>query len=286
MTDELSCSLQVTRKLAGADAGTAHCMTSVGNELGQVLMSVLTPSAEDFGLMDMAKGLQKRYQQAGRDPPQVLYVDRGCCSRDGGTCTAAALFPEWPQLLVRLDVRRFICRLAAGVTSPTHCLYQHFMQRVLVCIFEWDPEDLSLLREAKQADQSRRGSMLTVKEMSRHCRRRTRGTQETERLLGETLQALMGATDTTGIPLLQKDQMEEIWSAQRKHIACIQVWLHPSLQFEIKILILIIKYKSPNISVSAIKTFAQNYVLRTKLNFHVTTSRILQVSPFTPGLER
>ncbi|XP_070834704.1 uncharacterized protein [Chaetodon trifascialis] len=211
---------KVTRKLSGADAGTAQLMTSVGNELGQVLITVLT-GPEGNRLRDMANGLQDRYQQAGRDPPQVLYVDRNCCRRDGGTCAAAALFPAWPQLIVRLDICHFVCSLAAGVTSNNHPLYPDFMRRLSGCIFEWDPEDMSRLR-AVQSDKSRRGSGLTLKEMSRHCRRRTRGAQVTERLLDETLQAFMGATDTMNTPLLDRDQMEKIWSIQRKHVACIQ----------------------------------------------------------------
>ncbi|MEQ2162429.1 hypothetical protein GOODEAATRI_019699, partial [Goodea atripinnis] len=56
---------KVIKKLAGADAGTAQWMSSVGNELGQVLICVVM-AAEGYGLQDMAKGLQKRYEQAGR----------------------------------------------------------------------------------------------------------------------------------------------------------------------------------------------------------------------------
>lgn len=98
---------KVTKKLAGADKGTAQWMTSVGNELGQVVICVLT-SAEGHGLKDMADGLKDRYRLANRDHPAVMYVDRDCCRSDGGTCTTAALFPTWPQLLVRLDAWHFI----------------------------------------------------------------------------------------------------------------------------------------------------------------------------------
>ena len=155
----------MTKKLAGADAGTALWMSSVGNELGQVLMSVLT-AAEGYGLRDMAQGLQDRYQLAGKEPPQVLYVDRDCCRRDGGTCAAAALFPAWPRLAVRLDIWHFIHRLAVGVTSESHPLYPEFMQCISGCIFEWDPEDLSLLETALQAGGSRRTP--SSKELGRH----------------------------------------------------------------------------------------------------------------------
>ncbi|KAI4795577.1 hypothetical protein KUCAC02_029801 [Chaenocephalus aceratus] len=210
---------KVTKKLAGADAGTALCMSSVGNELGQVLMSVLT-AAEGYGLRDMARGLQERYQLAGKEPPQVLYVDRDCCRRDGGTCAAAALFPAWPHLLVRLDTWRFMRRLAAGVTSESHPFYPVFMRRLSSCIFVWDAEDMSLLETALQADGSRRTP--SSKEMGRHCRRRTRGAQETERLLTEAVEAFKGATDTRNVPLLDQRRMEQILETQRQHIPCIQ----------------------------------------------------------------
>ncbi|KAJ4941723.1 hypothetical protein JOQ06_011598 [Pogonophryne albipinna] len=210
---------KVTKKLAGAEAGTALCMSSVGNELGQVLMSVLT-AAEGYGLRDMARGLQERYQLAGMEPPQVLYVDRDCCRRDGGTCATAALFPAWPHLAVRLDTWHFMRRLAAGVTSASHPLYPEFMRRLSSCIFEWDAEDLSLLETALQADGSRRTP--SSKEMGRHCRRRTRGAQETERLLGEVVEVFKGATDTKNVPLLERRRVEQILETQRHHIPCIQ----------------------------------------------------------------
>ncbi|XP_051800729.1 uncharacterized protein LOC110945909 [Acanthochromis polyacanthus] len=212
---------KVTRKLAGRDAGTAQWMSSVGNELGQVLISVMT-AAEGYGLKDMASGLQERYQRAGRDPPLVLYVDRDCCRRDGGTCAAGALFPAWPQLCVRLDIWHFVRRLAAGVTSESHILYPDFMRRLSASIFEWDPEDMSSLKTAKLSDRSRRGNRLTVKEMAKHCRRHTRGAELTERLLDDTIQVFMTVTDSMGVPLLDRDRMEGIWRTQRKHVACIQ----------------------------------------------------------------
>ncbi|KAI9531965.1 hypothetical protein NQZ68_036327 [Dissostichus eleginoides] len=71
--------------------------------------------------------------------------------------------------------------LAAGVTSESQPLYPEFMQRLSSSILEWDPEDLSLLETALQADRSRRRP--SCEEM------------ESERLLGETVQAFMGATD-------------------------------------------------------------------------------------------
>jgi hypothetical protein len=58
------CAFQVVKKLAGYVAGTASWVTNVGNERGEVLMSVLTAS-EGIGLDHMVTGLIKRYQTAG-----------------------------------------------------------------------------------------------------------------------------------------------------------------------------------------------------------------------------
>ncbi|XP_013856580.1 uncharacterized protein LOC106512530, partial [Austrofundulus limnaeus] len=69
---------KVTRKLAGKSLGTATWATNVGNEHGQVIMSVLTAS-EGFGLGPMIEGLIKRFTAAAVPRPEVLYVDRDCC---------------------------------------------------------------------------------------------------------------------------------------------------------------------------------------------------------------
>ena len=68
----------MTKKLAGTAAGTAAWATNVGNEHGQVLISVLT-AAEGAGLANMAAGLVNHYLQAGHAPPVILYIDCDCC---------------------------------------------------------------------------------------------------------------------------------------------------------------------------------------------------------------
>ncbi|CAK6982380.1 hypothetical protein KUCAC02_027906, partial [Scomber scombrus] len=73
-------------KMASAASDTAAWVTNVGNEHGQVLMSVLTCSE---GLSRMVAGLMRRYRLAGVPPPEVIYVDRDCCKRDGLSTTAA-----------------------------------------------------------------------------------------------------------------------------------------------------------------------------------------------------
>ena len=73
---------QMTKKLAGNAAGMAERITNVSNEHRQVLMSVLTASEGD-GLLPMAAGLVRRYREAGRAAPRVLYVNQDCCATAG-----------------------------------------------------------------------------------------------------------------------------------------------------------------------------------------------------------
>ena len=143
--------LQVTKKLGGNTAGTASWATNVGNELSQVLSSVLTDSEGD-GLGDMVTGLVERYRNSNVPPPKLLYVDRDCCSRK-----LKSHFHEWSNLVIRLDVWHFMRRFAAGCCSESHALYATFMSRLSACVFEWDTKDLQRLYAAKRGQLSARG---------------------------------------------------------------------------------------------------------------------------------
>ena len=69
---------KVVKKLAGMGAGTAMWATNIGNEHGQILNSVLT-AGEGQGLVPVINGIVMRYEQAGQQPSEILYVDRDCC---------------------------------------------------------------------------------------------------------------------------------------------------------------------------------------------------------------
>ncbi|XP_019747785.1 uncharacterized protein LOC109529068 [Hippocampus comes] len=211
---------KLTKKLAGESAGTAAWVTNVGNEYGQVLMSVLT-AAEGEGLSAMAEGLVRRYKDAGKPPPEVLYVDRDCCSVTGKS-KIHDTFGQWDRLVVRLDVWHLMRRIARGVNTDAHLLYGPFMARLASAIFEWDERDLERLKRAKQAAQDGGRVVLKAKELERHCRRRTRGAEETERLVQEVLDHFWEAKDTMGNPLIHQERMAEIWRTQRRHLRCIQ----------------------------------------------------------------
>ena len=76
---------KMVKKLQGTAAGTASWVTNVGNERGQVLVSVLTDSESSACLKPLADGLIKRYLEASQPPPLLLYTDRDCCSNSGAS---------------------------------------------------------------------------------------------------------------------------------------------------------------------------------------------------------
>ncbi|XP_052441426.1 uncharacterized protein LOC127980742 [Carassius gibelio] len=223
---------KITKKLAGTARGTGLWLTSVGNEFGQVLISVLT-AQEGAGLDMMVDGLVKRYQQAGVNPPSVLYVDCGCCS-EVSESKLKTRFRGWPDLMIRLDIWHFMRRIALGCTTDAHQLYPIFMSRLSACIFEWDAADVSILRKAKRELLMSQGwpaltdedvnKHLTREELALHCRRRTRGEETTILLLEQLLTELLSSkgNDSLGVPLLDRERMEHIWCVQKKHIKCIQ----------------------------------------------------------------
>lgn len=74
---------KVVKKLQGSAANSASWATNIGNERGEVLISVLTESESVESLSNMAIGLMDRYVKAGVDPPILLYTDKDCCSQQG-----------------------------------------------------------------------------------------------------------------------------------------------------------------------------------------------------------
>ncbi|GFS07735.1 hypothetical protein ElyMa_006576000 [Elysia marginata] len=180
---------RVVKKLAGEAAGTAAWSINVGNEHGQVLMSVLTASEASEGLWNKADGLMKRFESAGMPEPKLLYVNQDCCGKSH--TEARNLFPKWKHLVVRLDIWHFMRRLDCCVSSESHPLYATFLRKLSAVIFQWDEGDVKRLQEAKAKEIQSRGLRLPVeltsKELNPHCRRKTRGAVETEALIDEIL---------------------------------------------------------------------------------------------------
>ncbi len=181
----------------------------------------------------MAAGLMKRYREAGEAAPKVMYVDRDCCTQHGWS-RVKIMFSEWDELEVRLDIWHFMRRFAAGVNTEAHPLYGIFMARLSACIFLWDPEDVAALCRAKEAELvakktghiSERAirARIARRELALHCRRRTRGLEETTRSIGSLIDLFDSADgkDTLGVPLLDHERIQQIWKEQRKHVQSIQ----------------------------------------------------------------
>uniref|UniRef100_A0AAV2J8G0 DUF6729 domain-containing protein n=2 Tax=Knipowitschia caucasica TaxID=637954 RepID=A0AAV2J8G0_KNICA len=182
---------KVTKKLAGGIGGSAAWMTNIGNEFGQVLNSVLT-TGEGAGLEELCQGIVTRYKNVGKDEPEVIYVDRDCCSQSG-VSSVTKLFHPW-RSAVRLDSFHFMRRFNCGLTTEHHPLYGTFCAKLSSCIFEWDQEDVQGLKEAKRGEwgSSHSGhepteeqllATITSGEQRRHCRRRSRGVEDIRRMI-------------------------------------------------------------------------------------------------------
>ncbi|KAM9471235.1 uncharacterized protein Hap1MRO34_013056 [Clarias gariepinus] len=223
---------KITKKLSGIAKGTALWLTSVNNEVGQILISVLT-AQEGPGLDTMIACLIQRYSSAGVAPPRLLYVNTGCCKEDGET-RLKKRFGGWPDLVVKLDIYHFMRRLASGCTNEAHPLYKTFMAKLSCCIFEWNSSDIALLRRAKRKQLKKEGvpgiteklvdKHITKDELSLHCRRRTRGEQQTIMSIELLFNELKGvkSRDLLGVSLFDWERMEHIWRVQKRHVKCIQ----------------------------------------------------------------
>ncbi|KAK0147214.1 hypothetical protein N1851_013367 [Merluccius polli] len=226
---KLDSTKKIVKKLAGEGCLTASWATNIGNEHGQVIMSVLTDS-EGYGLGPMIGGLMSRYKDAGVPPPEVLYVDRDCC----GSTHLRKIFGSWDRMLLRLDIWHFMRRIAIGCTTDSHSLYAGFMNRLSQCIFIWDEDDVRALTEAMRAELATRHILpstpadvmrrISRAEMALHCRRTTRSRDEMEALITQLLEAYDGdrGCNTLGVPLIHSERMAEIWKAQTKHLCCLQ----------------------------------------------------------------
>ncbi|KAL0150592.1 hypothetical protein M9458_054185, partial [Cirrhinus mrigala] len=225
--------LAITKKLSGFAKGNALWLTSVSNEVGQILISVLT-AQEGPALDTMAADLIRRHSNAGVAPPQLLYVDCECCREGTGQSKLKQRFGGWPDLVVKLDIYHFMWRLASGCTKDAHPLYPIFMSRLSSCFFEWDSGDVALLRQAKREQLKRErvpgiaeklvDQHITKEELALHCRRRKRGERQTIIMIEQLLNELMGVKgrDYLGVPLLDHERMQHIWQIQKKHVKCIQ----------------------------------------------------------------
>ena len=63
----------------GEGAGTMHYLTTVLNEFGQFVTTIVTASESEEAYAPMARGLMARFRRANVPPPKILYTDTNCC---------------------------------------------------------------------------------------------------------------------------------------------------------------------------------------------------------------
>ncbi len=63
---------------------------------------------------------------------------------------------------------------------------------------------------------------ITKHEMARHCKRSTRGRDETERLIMELINKMNVLSDAHGSHLFESQRMMETFTEEKSHISCIQ----------------------------------------------------------------
>ena len=229
-------SLQICKKLAGAGSGTAEWCTNVGNELNQVLTSVLTCEESVEKLQPMAQGLMERYSRAGESPPELMYVDRGCC-RVHGISSIENLFSDWVDsgMVIRLDIFHWIHRFDAALRSDHHAKYALFKSALSAAVFAYNKDDMALLVKAIRAGSATKYSTLSDGEVIARCvskddlkhfvRRVTVGAHETYTRVQSAIDTLKGPAglDENGLSLFKDNAaVDEVWAAQQKHLECIQ----------------------------------------------------------------
>ena len=129
---------------------------------------------------------------------------------------------------MRLDIFHFMRRVVAGLTTEHHALFGTFLSKLSSAIFKWDKVDIEELREAKKREMRRATNRIptesqvtdsiTTSELAKHCRRCTRGVEESRTLIQAVLDVMWNLTDTLGVPLINKESMAKVWEVCSRSI--------------------------------------------------------------------
>ncbi|XP_059215959.1 uncharacterized protein LOC131993903 [Centropristis striata] len=139
----------VLKKIYGDGQGTLQYVTSVLNEWGQFLTTVVVAAESEGCYARMAKGLIARFRRANAPAPKVIYADNNCC-RDSGSSFLESLFADWVQqgAVVRLDIRHWLHRWDAVVIKQSHAKYGLFMSALAGAVLAYNKTDMMLLVQA------------------------------------------------------------------------------------------------------------------------------------------
>ncbi|KAL1268514.1 hypothetical protein QQF64_033877 [Cirrhinus molitorella] len=167
---------------AGGIGDTAAWMTNIGNELGQVLNSVLT-TTEGAGLEECRETLPECWCTCGAKSFSAMEV----------YCKARYL-PFYEN---------------CGVTTEHHPLYAKRG--------EWKSS-----HGGQAPTEAQLMASISPGELAKHCRRRTRKPEEIRTMISGLRESVWELTDTTGLRLVNPDSMRHVWEMQPKHLEFIQ----------------------------------------------------------------
>ncbi|KAF6715146.1 hypothetical protein FQA47_007682 [Oryzias melastigma] len=152
VTGEILCidaTKQILRKIYGDGQATMQFLTSVLNEWGQFVTTVVMTSDSEDCYKRMARGLTARFKRAQAPAPKILYADSHCCC-DGGTSMLESLFADWIEegMVIWLDIRHWLHRWDAVVIRQTHAKYEAFMSAMAGALLAYNQADMRLLISA------------------------------------------------------------------------------------------------------------------------------------------
>ncbi|XP_013407000.1 uncharacterized protein LOC106171268 [Lingula anatina] len=237
-TGEILCidgTKQILKKVYGDGRGSLQYVTSILNEWGQFLTTVVVASESEECYRRMARGLIERFKRADAPAPRVLYTDNNCC-RDGGESFYETLFSDWVEegMVVRLDIRHWLHRWDSVVIKQSHAKYGVFMSALAGAVLAFNKADLLHLVKAVRAGNEQMYSKYSDTEMiafvkphqfKSYVRRVTRGVEATVCAVEAIIDEFKGPAglDVDGIPLFKSHEAVDIhWARSSQHINCLQ----------------------------------------------------------------
>ncbi|CAL8324430.1 unnamed protein product [Merluccius merluccius] len=190
-------------------------VTSVLNEWGQFLTTVVVASESEGCYARMARGLMARFCRANVPAPKHLFGD-------------------WVKqgTVIRLDIRHWLHRWDAVVIKQSHAKYGVFMSAMAGAVLAYNKADMMLLVQAVRFGNPEMYDRYTDQEMMAflkphqvrsYVRRITRGVVETAMVMESILAEFRGPAglDIDGIHLFKSPEaVDAHWAS--KHLSCMQ----------------------------------------------------------------
>ncbi|XP_059183512.1 uncharacterized protein LOC131962582 [Centropristis striata] len=254
VTGEILCidgTRKVLKKIYGDGQGTMQYVTSVLNEWGQFLTTVVVAAESEGCYARMAKGLIARFRRANAPAPKVIYADNNCC-RDSGSSFLESLFADWVQqgAVVRLDIRHWLHRWDAVVIKQSHAKYGLFMSALAGAVLAYNKTDMMLLVQAVRSGNGELYGRYSDEEMiaflkphqvRSYVRRITRGVVESALVIEAIIAEFGGPAglDIDGIPLFKSTEaVDAHWATASKHLGCMQDPPGIQLYVSVKVVVL------------------------------------------------